>query len=759
MRISERVTMISTTLAIGVMSMTASTAMAEPELNREPQALWRRIKRVSAYEAPRRARYPSLARDDRAGTVICLFTHVTEEQEAAGLGELTMVRSTDAGETWSEPSTVYTAQTGEPRAMGTLTALASGRLVASIAETNSEGDAVLVRLLSSTDDAQTWQAGPPLELPGMAWACPYGRLVERSGGVLLMPVFGVRADAAESRVKCAALLRSTDAGDSWEWLAAIASEPSRSFTQPAVLATGEDSMLALVNSGDSLFRCLSSDAGRHWTPPEQVSVGREPQLTRISGRTLACVAAERPLRYGGIGISFSGDDAASWRCERRVLGYRHVYAKGPNREKAQWGWPAALALDKDHVLVAFGRTRQCGGFDDEPPPEVIPAESERIEIVFFERDSRAPIPALPEHIVAPGSRDRWEAAGSRRWNLPVAGYNGALCQTDSGELILVPGRQSMIRVSSRRAAFIEVGGAGGPTEILKSRDGGLTWPVRRPLNLPPGFRGTPSLLTQLSSGRLLCAVLETLLYEYDGNLVGVTGSEGGYARWRMDREGVIKTRVFVIYSDDNGDTWHGAERHIDIVPLDWAWIIGRFIEASDGTVAMTVYGCLSEKDTRSRLDCCGLFRSADAGVSWGDFSLVAYDGEQGRVAYNELDIAVMSDRRWIAFVRTEPRDERESSWMSRVVSTDAGRTWSRPELCFIHSVPKTVVLPDGGIVLGHSGGFRFSYDLGHTWTRVVPFGGYVVPMLMDDDTLLLGSWQGWGRFAVYRRVPAAGPGE
>jgi len=67
------------------------------------------------------------------------------------------------------------------------------------------------------------------------------------------------------------------------------------------------------------------------------------------------------------------------------------------------------------------------------------------------------------------------------------------------------------------------------------------------------------------------------------------------------------------------------------------------------------------------------------------------------------------------------------------------------------------MLPDGGIVLGHSTGIRFTYDLGRTWTRATPAGGYAVPILLDNDTLLVGNHQSWGSFGVWRRIPA-GPG-
>ncbi len=96
----------------------------------------------------------------------------------------------------------------------------------------------------------------------------------------------------------------------------------------------------------------------------------------------------------------------------------------------------------------------------------------------------------------------------------------------------------------------------------------------------------------------------------------------------------------------------------------------------------------------------------------------------------------------------------EAAWMSRAVTPDGGYTWSRPELCFIGGVPEVAVLPDGGIALGASGGLHFTYDLGRNWTRIAPQGGYVRPMLLNKDTLVIGNQQRWGGFSVWRRTPA-----
>ena len=181
-----------------------------------------------------------------------------------------------------------------------------------------------------------------------------------------------------------------------------------------------------------------------------------------------------------------------------------------------------------------------------------------------------------------------------------------------------------------------------------------------------------------------------------------------------------------------------------------------FIERDDGTIVIPLFGCLNEKDGRERLDAGGVLRSNDGGKTWGDLSLIAHDKEQRWAAYNEAVIVAIHDDLWVTFLRTEYRGVgNESGWTSRTISTDGGYTWSQPELITLGAAFGAEALPDGGIVLGHQGGIRFTYDLGRTWTRLAPAGGYGTPILMNDNTLLVGNAQSWGDFAVWRRIPAA----
>ena len=726
---------------LGTLLAVQSAVIANDDIDSED--VWSRTHRVFAYDAPRRARYPSVALNSD-GDLVMLFTHVTEDQEKSGTGDVMMIRSKDQGENWTAPTKIYEGDGGEPRTNGSLTKLASGKLVAASVEVDQDEHPQMVRLLSSSDGGQSWEVGDSLTFSGVKRESPSGRIMEQSDGQLLMPISGSQLGNDGKDAPCVGLVRSSDGGRSWNDFSLIAT----GYDQPAVLSTGAKSLVAIVHRDETLYRCRSKDGGLHWTNPEQVLSGRQPHLVRINQQAVACVGAVGPSNYGTMWVAFSYDNAQTWRCERTVMAYR-----GP---AAHWGWPAAMALDADNLCLAISRTQLPSATVEGPAPKPVTVEQERVEVVFFQRDSDGADISLAEKITPPEARDHWEFVR----NFTNNDRPHQVCRLSNGELIGVKEvGDSLFNVwdgpgkgGASAAKYISAPAA-TPKKVMRSKDNGRTW-TSHPMIGTEHMRGGPGLVTQLSSGRLLCTIVEWLLVEWNYEAHKVIGQEGGYTVWNPDHRSFHVNLLTVLRSDDNGKTWQGRDEPMNIDNWQWAIPNARFIERSDGTVVLPVFGCVNEQDGYERLDSIGLYRSTDGGETWGDYSEIAYDKEKRWYAYNEMDIAVVREDLWVAFIRSEPRRYGSyHSWLSRAISTDGGYTWTRPELSFTHSVPDCELLPDGGIVLGVSGGLHFTYDLGRTWTRVIPFSGYASPTLVDENTLWVANSQAAGSYQEYRRVP------
>ena len=725
---------LSTVVIVIIFNMNVANAAFAQSDSIDHDHLWSRTHRVFAYDAPRRARYPSVAKTDE-GDVIVLFTHVTEAHESAGTGDVMMIRSGDRGETWFAPVKLYEAKAGEPRTMGTLTRLGSGRLAVVVMEGSQQA-----RMLTSDDGGQSWQTGETLKFAGVKRASPYGRMIEMGGGTLGL---AVEADVDEAAKPCTGLMRSMDGGMTWGDFSMIA----RGFKEPAVIRTGNNSLIALINAGEVLYRCISKDGGYHWTAPAQVRTGREAQLIRIEDKSLVLLST-RGTKWRWIRASFSYDNGMSWRCDRKVMEH-------PGEPGGHAGWATGLALDADHLMVIFGHTQLPSASMDAPASRPIAEEEERIEAVFFKRDrgARSPQPSRVKNITPPNQRDRWVRADSKKLDVPLPVHI-----TREGELIGITGSRPIIWLS-KASNLKAIWGPGAADKISRSFDGGVTW-QRHSFKLPPDFRGVPNQIIRLKSGRILCAASESLLTEWKSSSKKIVDQRGGYYIWDPDTEAYDYNYLFVIYSDDNGQTWHGTDRKIDFSPLQWAVPNRYFVEREDGTIVLPIWGCLSVQDGRERLDAGGLIRSTDGGETWGDYSQIVHDKKHRWTAYNEAALVAITDDHWVIFMRTEYRGVgNESGWTSRAITTDGGYTWSEPELCTLGAAFGAQKLPDGGIVVGHQGGIRFTYDLGRTWTRLAPEGGYAVPILIDQDTLLVGNEQDWGDFSVYRREPSEGRSE
>ena len=683
-------------LTFTLAEMLSSIAMAQTQRELDINSgggLFARMWRTEACPHAESPRGPSVVRN-REGELLLMFA---SKESQTRKDVLVVARSADGGKTWSDPHTVFTPASGAPTALGTLTCLSSGRLMAPLV------DAATVRMLVSDDDGNTWKASDPIDCSPLRQATPYSRLVE-SGGTLLMSVFG-KLPADEGLAPCSGLLRSRDGGKTWGTFTVIAcdrAERKVAYGPTAVHADAGGKLLALISVDKTfLYRSLSTDGGHTWSEPDQRLLACNPTLASV-GSTLACVDQDPTVR-GVIRVQFSHNLFDSWRCDRMLEHFvRGEYA-------------SALALDEDHLLLVYDR----GGLTKDGGALVTGG----IEVVMMQRNPAAPPP--PVMGIPPEERDRWELSEEFTCSVDF----GTLSPTPDGKLITCSGGR--IRVTSDGKTFEDVASP------------------------PPD--GKDGIIRVLRSGRWVLAASEMSFY-HEAKEERHATSPDGYLYWkRSDTEVLIDIRTY--YSDDRGQTWQGGKK-LDISPLVWATIGGRLFVQDDGTVLMPVYGGLNKEDTSCRLDCSGVFRSTDGGKSWGDFSPVAYDRAHRKICYNETEIQTMPDGTWVALIRTEWVFHGPGEPASSVVcfSTDLGRSWTKPEFAFIGAVPSLVLLPDGG--LAWSGSWqrvRISYDGGHTWSRELPSHTthYANIQWLDKDNLLVhDSGAANVKACIYRRIPA-----
>ena len=697
------------------------------------QGYWRRDERVFVYLSQQRARYASITRAP-SGRQMILFTHQTEDQEKAGKGDLWLVRRTTDGDWWFYPETIYEGEVGEPRTYGSMTTLESGKIIAPFAELNHETNTSQVRILSSEDDGQSWQTGPVIDTPPLVWASPYGRPFEHQGE-LVMPVFGAMTvqDLTQTRL-CSGLLRSSDGGKTWGDWSAIAGPDSQSqvsFEFPAVSPLHDGTILAVTTQRQlkkrpelaldlpqALVRSYSSDGGRTWTEPEHMCVGAWASLTRMDDQTIACAFAIW-AGWATMEAIFSQDGFRTVRhrlpfVEHNWLpgyGATHGWGTGWAREPiplppvvphldghwnaGHFGFTSGLALDQEHLMLVFGQRQQGSGYTETAHDVKIPIEKERIESVTVKR-----VPFAPGQPAGPKKphgepKGKWRIA--ERWTADE-------WRKRTGQ----PGDEAMDLSSGSEAQGVSHLHSSGRWLSLKTNPSGEDLVIR------------------------------------DSRAKRIIGHERGYNVWKSIEDLHYKTELDCAYSDDEGETWHKSKIE-QPVPLGAATHpMGSQFEEADGTVVATVYGYLNQADMGVSLYVSALMRSTDRGESWGDWSIIGYDGEARYSAYSETVVLPFSEDVWLAFLRTENRSyvPHMRGIVSRTVSTDRGRTWSKPEPSAAAGLLATMRLPDGAIAVAAQNtcgwGLTISYDYGRSWSYALPATYFPTKGgVLDDKTFWL----------------------
>jgi len=324
----------------------------------------------------------------------------------------------------------------------------------------------------------------------------------------------------------------------------------------------------------------------------------------------------------------------------------------------------------------------------------------------------------------------------------------ALCVTPGGRW-----------VCAFRAAPMKSPLEGQHVLLTWSDDEGRSW--REPFApfAPPEVDGKAGLfrtacLTPLGGHRLLAVVC------------WVDNSEPGLPFFNEETEGLLDTRIFLSWSDDDGESW-SEPRLVDTSPYRVPTAItGPVLRFSDGELALQFELNKHYNDLSDWHHASVLMFSRDGGNTWPRHTLASSD-PQNKVFYWDqrpslangsiLDVFWTFDREKSAYLNMHARE-----------SADRGVTWSKMWDTGIPGQPSAPqLLPDGRVALCYvdrTGAtiikMRVSDDGGKSWpasTELTVFGSDSGSQT-EAKKSMQDAWSEMGKFSIGLPATALLPG-
>jgi hypothetical protein len=306
---------------------------------------------VTPKTADRNTYFPSVARL-RNGQLLVVYYDSPGHISPAG--RISLVRSGDAGRTWSAPQVIVDTPLDDRDPSITLTR--RGRLFVSYFVRNPDGTGGGVFVTRSDDSGVEWSQPVQVDtsLISPATSAP---ILELANGDLLVPIYGGTKGGSDTR---ASIVRSRDGGLTWPRRdeVEIATTPGLNFQEPTVVEV-EGRLLAVMRTDSSYSRAYqttSIDGGATWSEPAGLDLAAQAsELIALPARdepagSVVHVWADWSRRYGDSRptvvqrIRWPAGSSSPVFGEPRVLYNSHC---------DDAGYPSGVVLDDGRLFVVF----------------------------------------------------------------------------------------------------------------------------------------------------------------------------------------------------------------------------------------------------------------------------------------------------------------------------------------------------------------------------------------------------------------------
>lgn len=307
-----------------------------------------------------------------------------------------LTRSSDLGQTWSQPQVIYDTQYGvnDPA----LTVLSDGTILLRVVllevlSTNSLNSSDLKHrkifshrvehglvstvignlVLRSEDNGCSWTSLGISDPPEISGGCSRDPILELPDHSLLMPIY----TGSPQRTEVASVIRSFDRGETWTSPSTIMIDPDGSnsqqhglnYSETSLIHFGKGKLLALTRCDETFFTgngqfvpvgglghlrtSISMDSGLSWTLPRDSGIcGTPGSLLQVSNNTVLATYGYRKENFG-VRCCFSYDMGLNWDIENEITLRDDSYT---------WdcGYPFTIEIEPNRYFTVYYITSPDG---------------------------------------------------------------------------------------------------------------------------------------------------------------------------------------------------------------------------------------------------------------------------------------------------------------------------------------------------------------------------------------------------------------
>ncbi len=560
------------------------------------------------------------------GELLCVFYagygHVSAPNERWPRGgRICLVRSRDAGTTWSSPEVLCDgpADDRDPH----VGQLHDGSVLCSFFTYRRTEDQVRcdVCLVRSVDRGKTWDDTPRVIAPGWACSAPVRQLPD---GTCLLGIY-----RAEGTTAYGGVIRSIDNGRTWSDPIPIGQDSPVRLDAETDFVRLHDGVLyaALRSHAQDMYVATSRDDGCTWSGVQPIGFpGHCPHFTRLSSG--AILLTHRQPRTE---LHVSRDEACTWQGPYQIDDVPGAYA-------------STVELPDGSVLAVYY---------EEGAGSAIRARRFRLAahgVEFLPLD--AP-PARPATTPASAPLTRGDSPAPQPVDVFCAGQDGYFAYRIPA-LVTAPDGTLLAFAEARKNSLADPGEDGQDIDLVlrRSLDGGATWLPLQVLEDPGDCwsAANPAAVSDRNTGQVWLIYLRV---------------KPQCSTYRA-RSGTDDVRVLARRSADAGRTWSEpvdlTAKTRDLTDPQWRISVpgpGGAIQDSQGRLVIPFW----------RYAPWGVFVvwSADHGSTWQRGTIVP------DVSGDECQIVELAEQRLLLDIRQQQGPQR---W--RVTSDDLGRTWSPP---------------------------------------------------------------------------------